>query len=238
VVTQEAAAEASTERAIQLDRPLPRGRHGLPRETVTESQRSRIINSMISAVAERGYTETRVVDVVERAGVSRATFYDLFHDLEDCFLATYDHVSGRILDMATEAFNERPDAPWPERVGAAAAAVLELLSSWPEGAKFAIVEVLAGGPNALVRRDAVLRRFAEFVEAGRGQTSSDPPGMTALAVVGGIQEVVYSEVIHGALSQLPARLPDIVYWVTQPFLGDEAAAAERERARRALADQA
>jgi AcrR family transcriptional regulator len=214
--------------------PLPRGRHGLPRETVTESQRTRIIDAMVSAVAERGYGETRVVDVVERAGVSRATFYDLFDDLEDCFLATYDHVSGRLLNKATGAFNARPDAPWPARVRAAAAAVLNLLARWPEGARFAVVEVLAAGPNALVRRDAVLRRFAEFVDAGRDQSASDVPGMTPVAIVGGIQEVLYSEVIHGATAQLPARLPDIVYWIVQPFLGPEAAAAERERARQTV----
>jgi AcrR family transcriptional regulator len=234
-VRQEAAtAEAWTERAMPPYQPLPRGRHGLPREAVTESQRTRIINSMVSAVAERGYGETRVVDVVERAGVSRATFYDLFDDLEDCFLATYDHVSGRLLNAATAAYNARPEAPWPYRVSSAAAAVLGFLASWPEGARFAVVEVLAAGPNALVRRDAVLRRFAEFVAAGRDQSASDVPGITPVAIVGGIQEVLYSEVIHGATSQLPARLPDIVYWIIQPFLGPEAAAAERERARQTV----
>ena len=231
--------EAATERAaggkaVELYKPLPRGRHGLPRETVTESQRARIINAMVKAVAERGYGETRVVDVVEGAGVSRATFYDLFEDLEGCFLATYDHVSGRLLETTTAAFDANPDVPWAERIRDGVAALLDLLASWPEGAKFAIVEVLAAGPNALVRRDAVLRRFAEFVDAGRGQSPIEVPGITSVAIVGGVQELLYSEVIHGATAQLPARLPDIVYWITQAFLGNDAAAAERERARRSV----
>jgi AcrR family transcriptional regulator len=234
-VRQEAATEeAGVGRTVDLGKPLPRGRHGLPRETVTESQRGRIINAMISAVAQRGYGETRVVDVVDRAGVSRATFYDLFDDLEDCFLAAFDHVSGRLLETATEAFEENPGAPWAERIRVATAEVLELLANWPEGARFAIVEVLAAGHNALVRRDAVLRRFAEFVDAGRGQSPIELPPITSVAIVGGIQELLYSEVIHGATAQLPARLPDIVYWITQPFLGNEAAAAERERAWRSV----
>jgi AcrR family transcriptional regulator len=232
---QEAAPEETAAgRSIEPGQQLPRGRHGLPREAVTQSQRGRIIDALVAAAAERGYAETRVVDVVERAGVSRATFYDLFDDLEDCFLATYDHVSGGLVDATAEAFNERPDAPWAERIRGGMAALLELLAGWPEGAKFAIVEVLAAGPNALVRRDAVLRRFAEFVEAGRGQSPIDLPGITSVAIVGGIQELLYSEVIHGATAQLPARLPDIVYWITQPFLGNDAAAAEREQARQSL----
>jgi len=220
------------------DQPLPRGRHGLPREAVTQSQRRRIINSMVAAVADRGYKETRVVDVVERAGVSRATFYDLFEDLEDCFLATFDFVSGRLLEAAGTAFEASPDAPWAERIGAAMAAVLDLLASWPEGARFAIVEVMAAGDRVLVRRDGVLRRFAELVDAGRAQTHLNPPSITSVAVVGGVQEVLYGEVIHGATAQLPARLPDLVYWVTQPFLGNEAAAVERERARESVREPA
>ncbi len=222
---------AIDEPALEPGKRLPRGRHGLPREMVTESQRARIIQSMIEAIAERGYRETRVVDVVEGAGVSRATFYDLFSDIEDCFLATYDHVSERMFEATSAAYNEAPDAPWPERVRSGFSALLELLAGWPDGARLAIVEVLAAGPKALARRDAVLRQFTEFVDAGRSQSSVEVPGITSVAIVGGIQELLYSEVLHGATARLPARLPDIVYWITQPFIGPEAAAAERNRAR-------
>jgi AcrR family transcriptional regulator len=234
VVKHEAALSASTERAAEPFKPLPRGRHGLPREAVTRSQRRRIIDSMIAAAAERGFAETRVVDVVERAGVSRATFYDLFEDLQDCFLAAYDHVASRLLETATTAFERSPDATWPERIRAAVAAELELLVSWPEAARFALVEVLGAGQDALARRHSVLRRFAELVDVGRGQSPLNPPGLTSVAVVGGVQEVLAGEVIHGATASLPARLPDLVYWITQPFVGSEAAAAERDRARQVL----
>jgi AcrR family transcriptional regulator len=212
---------------------LPRGRHGLPRETVIESQRGRIIQSMIEAVAERGYQETRVADVVEGAGVARKTFYDYFDDKEACFLAAYDQASAQLYEAAAEAFNAERDAPWAERISAAMAALLEQLASWPQGARFTVVEVLAAGPNAFVRRDAALRRFAELVEAGRSETSIELPGMTSVAIVGGVFELLYSEILHGATARLPSRLPDIVYWVTQPFLGADAAVAERERAHQA-----
>jgi hypothetical protein len=58
--------------------------------------------------------------------------------------------------------------------------------------------------------------------------------MTSVAIVGGINELLYSEILHGATARLPARLPDIVYWITQPFLGSDRAAAERERARESV----
>lgn len=229
-----AADDALAGGPIEPGKPLPPGRHGLPRETITESQRWRIINSMISAVSERGFSETRVVDVVEPAHVSRQTFYELFDDLEDCFLVSYDYVSGRLVETTTAAYNDHSDGHWSKRINAAMAALLELLASWPEGARFAIVDVLAVGPNALVRRDAFLRRLTELVDAGRSYSQDEVPGITAVGIVGGIEEMLYSEVIHGATAQLPTRLPDIVYWVTQPFLGNDAAAAERERARDSL----
>jgi AcrR family transcriptional regulator len=230
-VTRETAIE---DERFKSGQQLPRGRHGLPRETVRESQRARIIQSMIEVVAERGYQATRVADVVGRAGVARKTFYELFDDLEHCFLASYDQVSAQLFEAVSAAFNERVDAPWAERIRVGMAAYLELLAGWPEGARFAIVEALAAGPKALVRRDAFLRQFTELVEAGRSQSSLELPGMISVAIVGGVHELLYSEILHGATARLPARLPDIVYWITQPFLGAEGAAAERERARDSL----
>jgi AcrR family transcriptional regulator len=215
----------------KLNERLPRGRHGLPRETVAESQRNRIHQAMIDAVAERGYTETRVVDVIGVAGVSRKTFYELFDSKEDCFLAAYDVLLGNLLGDASEGFEAQAGARWGERVEAVLRALLGHLAEHPEEARFAIVEVMAAGPKALARRDAALRQFTGFLESGRSESSVELPGLTSLALAGGISELLYTEVLHGAVSQLPSRLPDLVFWVTLPFLGPEAATAERERVR-------
>jgi AcrR family transcriptional regulator len=174
---------------------LPRGRHGLPREAVADSQRIRILTAMIEVVAARGYADTRVVDVIGTAGVSRKTFYELFDSKEDCFLAAYDSLLGR------------------------------------GEARFALVEVLAAGPRALARRDAIMRQFTSFIETGRSESMVDLPGSTAQTVAGGVTELLYSEVLHGSGARLPAGLPELVFLIVLPFLGAERAAAERDRAR-------
>lgn len=225
---------ASSRRSTRVTERLPRGRHGLPREAVTESQRNRINKAMIEVVAERGYPETRVVDVIGVAGVSRKTFYELFDSKEDCFLAAYDVLLGNLLGEATDGFESESGAAWAERVGAALRVLLQHLSEHPAEARFAIVEVLAAGPKALARRDAALRQFTGFLEAGRSETSVELPGITSLAIAGGINELLYSEILHGAVARLPSRLPDLMFWVTLPFLGAEGAAAERERVRLSL----
>ena len=199
---------------------------------MTESQRNRIHRAMVEVVSERGYPETRVVDVIGVAGVSRKTFYELFESKEDCFLAAYDLLLEGLLGEATDAFEAAPGSPWAERISAALEALLEHLSRHPDEARFAIVEVLAAGPKALARRDAALRQFAGFLEPGRTEASVELPGITSLAVAGGINELLYSEILHGAASRLPSRLADLTFWVTLPFLGAEGATAERERVRR------
>lgn len=202
---------------------------------MAESQRNRIHQAMIEVVSERGYPETRVVDVIGVAGVSRKTFYELFDSKEDCFLAAYDVLLGNLLEEAEDAFESKPGATWAERIGAALEALLRHLAEHPGEARFAIVEVLAAGPKALARRDAALRQFTGFLESGRSVTSVDLPGIVSLSVAGGVNELLYSEILHGAVARLPSRLPDLMFWVALPYLGPEGAAAERERVRLAQA---
>lgn len=225
---------ASSRRAGKPSERLPRGRHGLPREAVTESQRNRIHQAMIEVVSERGYPETRVVDVIGVAGVSRKTFYELFDSKEGCFLAAYDVLLGNLLTETADGFESKPGAPWVERVSIGLKALLDHLAAHPDEARFAIVEVMAAGPKALARRDAALRQFSGFLEAGRAETSVELPGITALSVAGGVNELLYSEILHGAAGRLPDRLPDLIFWIALPFLGPERAAAERERVRLAI----
>jgi len=226
---------APDKRAAELSERLPRGRHGLPREAVAESQRSRIMQAMIEVVSERGYPETRVVDVIEVAGVSRKTFYELFSSKEDCFLATYDVLLGNLLGDTARGFESKPGAPWAERIAAGLGELLKHLAEHPDEARYAIVEVLAAGPKALARRDAALRQFTGFLDAGRAETSVELPGITSLSIAGGINELLYSEVLHGATAGLPSRLPDLMFWIALPFLGPERAALERDRVAASIA---
>ena len=184
---------------------------------------------MIEVVAERGYPDTRVVDVINAAGISRKTFYELFSSKEDCFLATYDVLLGNLLGDTARGFESKPGAPWTDRVAAGLEAMLQHLADHPDEARFAIVEVLAAGPRALARREAALRQFTGFIDSGRAEASVELPGTTSLSLVGGINELLYSEILHGSASQLPRRLPDLMFWIALPFLGPDRASAERER---------
>jgi AcrR family transcriptional regulator len=194
-----------------------------------------MLQAMIEVVSERGYPETRVVDVIELAGVSRKTFYEQFSSKEECFLATYDELLVNLLGDTARGFESKPGAPWAERIAAALRELLDHLASHADEARFAIVEVLAAGPRALARRDAALRQFSGFLDLGRAESEVELPGLTSLSVAGGINELLYSEILHGSAARLPGRLPDMIFWIVLPYLGPVRAAEERDKVRSQIA---
>jgi AcrR family transcriptional regulator len=185
---------------------------------------------MIRVAAERGYQEATIADVIADAGISRKTYYELFRDKEDCFLAAYDSVSRRYLDAFGDAYRADPKAPWIERMRNGLGSLFDEITADPDAARLFIVEALAAGPRSLNRRNATIRELTRFVDAGRHETSFELPGIASLAIVGGINELLYAEASDGSFSHLHARLPEVVYWVAQPFLGEERADEERRRA--------
>jgi AcrR family transcriptional regulator len=139
---------------------LPSGRHGLSREAVVASQRARLIDAMAEVVADKGYPATTVADVVERAGVSRRTFYEQFADKEACFLAAYDAGLDAVLSRIREAVEVNPAAGWRDRARAGVEAFLALLASEPAFARALQVEIMTAGPAALDRRAGMLVMFS------------------------------------------------------------------------------
>lgn len=208
---------------------LPAGRHGLTRDFVAQSQRARILDALVACVGEQGYPETRVTDLIARSGVSRKTFYEHFADKEECFLAAYDAAASLLMTGVTAAY-EAEDA-WTDAMRAALTAFLSFLAEHPDLTRLCIVDVHAVGARALARRDAAVRGFYYFLDAGRADAPRALPGLTAEAVTGGMYEIVYGRVLRGAIDELPRLLPELMYWAMMPFLGHEAAAVEMERLR-------
>jgi AcrR family transcriptional regulator len=73
-----------------LPEALPRGRHNLTREQVTDAQRERLLAAVTELLAGRGYAGFGVGDVAGRAGVSLGTFYACFGGKDACIFAGYD----------------------------------------------------------------------------------------------------------------------------------------------------
>ena len=188
---------------------------------------------MVRVAAAKGYEATTVTDVIEVAGVSRATFDEMFEDKAACFLEAYDAVIDVLVAHVTSAFEASADEPWPDRIAAVLRALVELLAIESDIARMAMVEVTAAGEGARERYRAALARFTPFLEEGRtysGQGDELPPD-TARFAIGGATSMIFDEVRAGRGPDLERLLPDLVFAVLMPYLGPEAAEDEMRRVR-------
>jgi len=194
---------------------LPRGRHAAPRDVVRQTQRARMLDAMVQSVAEKGYARVAVADVVERAGVSRKTFYEQFANKEECFVAAYDDGVDRLLAAIDAALATlAPD--WLAAARRAVEVYLDAMAASPAFARAFLIEALGAGPVALARRRAVQDRFAAQLEAVHRRARADIPEIpevpphTFQAVVGAVNELVTAHVLERGAQTLPELADAIV----------------------------
>lgn len=213
----------------RLPHQLPPGRHGLSRDFVERNQRDRMLDAVVDVVSFQGYAAMSVEEIVSAAGVSRRTFYDHFSDKEDAFLQAFDQVTGELLRRVNAAYET--SATFSEAVVACLRELLEFVAAEPRFADMCIVEVLAAGPAAVERRNAVLNELTELLERAARTVPAGlhPRPLRAKTAIGGIHEVVYSRVIQGQAAELPTLLPDLAYSVMLPYLGHERAEQELDQ---------
>jgi AcrR family transcriptional regulator len=208
---------------------LPRGRHGLPREIVTRSQRERLLAAVVRVTATKSYGATTVGDILEEAGVGRETFYELFDDKRSCMLAAHAILVDDLEAKVRAAYTA--PGPWVDRVRDGLAAALEWFSADVLISKFILIELAAIGPAARTRFQADFSRFIDLFEEGLDEAAPRPAMAQATRLaVGATLARVYGRVAVDRTAELPRLLPELVYEVLMPFLGEEVASAERSRA--------
>jgi AcrR family transcriptional regulator len=206
------------------------GADGLPREHVTEIQRVRILAAMAEVASERGAGGASVAYVVSRAGVSRRTFYDLFEDREDCFLATFDEALAQAAITVLPAYEGQ--VRWRERIRAGLLALLVFFEERPSLARLCVVEALAAGPRALRRRGEVVNVLVSAVDEGRAERPArvpDPPPLAAEGAVGAVLSVIHRRLVVDGPESLTGLLGELMSAIVLPYLGGSAAQKELHR---------
>jgi AcrR family transcriptional regulator len=211
---------------------LPSGRHGLPRTFVARNQRDRIMLAVADAVSALGYVATTIEDVIQRAGVSRRTFYDHFSGKEEAFLDAYDGASEQLYTCVFAAIAAAEGSQ--AQLTACLRAFLEFVAREPAYADMCIVEVLTAGPKALERRDRIMGDFARFFDdAVAAESDAVVTPLTSEAMVGGVYEIVYKRVLRRETATIVALLPDLVCFCLLPYAGRVEALAVYEEMRAA-----
>jgi len=202
--------------------------NGGGRGQVAELQRARMLMAMVQEISERGAANVSVAHVVARSGVSRRTFYEIFDDREDCFLAAFDDALAHVATRVIPAY-EVPGA-WRERVRSVLIALLESMDHDRAAGRLLMVESLAAGPRALERRQNVLAQLVPVIEQGESEAkaSSDLPVLTAEGIIGGVLSVLHARLTETRTESLLELVNPLMGMIVLPYLGPVAARKEIE----------
>ena len=174
-------------------------------------------------IAERGYRQVSVADIVKSAAIARTRFYENFASKQDCFFALYDASMAKAL-QSVEAACEPVEGEFPERVRLGLAALLAALESDPAAARACIVEGPAVGAAINERFERLIGDFAALLRRGRTEeTEVELPETVEETVVGGLYWLLYYALLEGKPKRIGRLLPQLTEFSLIPFVGTEAA---------------
>jgi AcrR family transcriptional regulator len=180
----------------------------------------RILRALAAVVGEKGYPDTTVAEIVERAQTSQRTFYEHFNNKEDAIVAALDSGSAHMLASALPAFRRAPD--WQHAVHDTIEAMFAFGAEEPEYARMGGVEMYAAGKRALDQREIVTEGMEGLLAPGY-ELKPDTPPIAAEAVGGALYSLLYDHVNKKGPETLPDLVPTLVYVTLAPFLSGEEA---------------
>jgi AcrR family transcriptional regulator/DNA-binding MarR family transcriptional regulator len=191
-----------------------------------------MLNSAVRVVSEYGYQKMSVARVAGGARVSRRTFYDVFEDREDCFLAIFEDALKRASERVEGAYMRRDtDRDWCGRVRGALTELLVFFDEESRVASLLMVDALGAGPRVLERRAEVLRGLSvRLHEDGSrvGRANGIAP-LTGEGVVGAVFSVIHTRLSQKDRVATLGLLNPLMGMIVLPYLGQAAAQRELKR---------
>jgi AcrR family transcriptional regulator len=202
-------------RPPEIKRISPRS--GLSRAEVIANQRSRIFEGLALALTYHGYEDTKVTDIVELAGISRATLYQHFESKEACFAAAYDDGVGRLVTAIETAVDGK--TKWPERLAAGLGGALDFLAAHPALAQLFLVESLAAARPARLEYERSLMRLAEALRPSPEELLGGEPisEETARLLAGGLASYISGQLLAGESARLPELHDPLLQYLLAPY---------------------
>jgi AcrR family transcriptional regulator len=161
------------------------------RDALLQRHRSRILDAVAHCFAERGYHETSVDRVVQRARTSKSAFYACFPNKEMAFAALLEREGERLLHAVEQAIVTEDDPGRKARSGIAT--FVSDCAANRATARILLVESVGMSPAIEAARRALHARFAEMIQAqAHAQRSAQALDLevVAYALVGAVNEAV------------------------------------------------
>jgi AcrR family transcriptional regulator len=191
-------------------------RHRTAREAVLASHRGRLIAAAAQLMGTKGCTAMTVGDIVERARVSRRTFYEHFRDRDDCFLAAGRLGQRFIAARIAAELAGIPGRDWRARLRVSLQTYFETIAAEPRLVRSAEAAVTAVGGRALELRAQAMAWSVEQMRALNAIARRHDPSIPEvddtelMLLVGGIGEVVREAARRDRIEQLPEQAASVI----------------------------
>jgi AcrR family transcriptional regulator len=192
-------------------RKLSPGR-GVPAVEVERSQRERLYGAMVVAVARQGFEQTSVADLLSLSGVSRRTFYQLFDDKRDCFLATIRELVAVTMQVAGRGYSG--EGRWQVEGLRMLRSVFEMCAAQPAAARLCVVEASAvgvAGVEPIMRSVDGMPALSQAIGGGGARLRASRAALLR-AVTGGIHRIMYERLSAGREAELPGCAEETWTW--------------------------
>jgi AcrR family transcriptional regulator len=183
---------------IQVDRrgggKLPRGPHRLAASDVAADQRGRLTDAMVDLVGEQGYAATTVAQLIDRAQISRKTFYEHYDSREQLLLAAFDNATATTLEQVREAAQRTGGST--RRLEAAMRKLARCAREQPGAIALATTDIAALDPEGLRRREVLMGEYGELIACCMvsDKQKAKLPSALAPILAGAIHRVIDSRV--------------------------------------------
>jgi AcrR family transcriptional regulator len=192
-----------------------------------KDQMRRLLDAAGHVFAEMGWADATVEAIVNRAGMSRRTFYEHFDDLKECLLVLHQKVS-KVSFRAVENSVNAQSTP-PEKLTMGITSFLGGIAMFPHMARVMFRVVRSAGPEFEAIHEQMMARFAKLVldgvlssfdHGGKGRLPADGQvELRVFALVSGMEAVAMRYVLQGQESKALEAAPVLIDMVQKTFAG-------------------
>lgn len=175
-------------------------------------QRERIIAAATASYVEKGYYETGIADVIDRARMSRRTLYSHFRDLNEVRFAVYETaVSKTFVKLAEVAQDPTPS----DRLQTVLRFLFDTIVEQPHLARVVATEFRLPEQRNIEVRKQVLALFVGILfegtaaDAAEGRVPHPPDELMLFAFVGAVEGMAF-KMIDDVASITPERAVSVL----------------------------
>jgi AcrR family transcriptional regulator len=203
--------------------PRPVGRERISRQALSQHQRERLLDSAAGVFAKRGYTEATIDNIVAAAKASVGSFYGLFENKLDCFLAVHERIVADARERIEAAISA--EESWGGRAALGLHELLEIFVAAPLDGRISLIEVQTAGPTAIDRYNAMMDEAVEWLSEGRlaYPAAAELPPTFEQAAVGGFTYFLQQQLLASKQLMVEPLFRDTVQMVLVPIVGFEEA---------------